>query len=59
MNIKGSKIAGKEYLPVKYNQLINSIGKLLEDARKQVARTINTILVETYWEIGRRVVEYE
>ena len=42
-----------------YDQLVNSIGKLLESARKQVARTINTILVETYWKIGRRIVEYE
>jgi len=42
-----------------YNQLVNSIGDLLESARKQVARTINTILVETYWGIGKRIVEYE
>ena len=45
--------------PVKYTQLVNSIGELLESARKQVARTINTILVETYWKIGKRIVEYE
>ncbi len=45
--------------PVKYTQLVNSIGELLESARKQVARIINTILVETYWKIGKRIVEYE
>ncbi|MGC8943896.1 MAG: PDDEXK nuclease domain-containing protein [Caldisericia bacterium] len=43
----------------KYNQLVNSIGELLESARKKAARTINTILVETYWKIGKRIVEYE
>ena len=42
-----------------YNQLVNSIGELLDSARKQVARTINTILIETYWKIGKRIVEYE
>jgi len=45
--------------PVKYNQLVSSIVELLESARKQVARTINIILVETYWKIGKRIVEYE
>ncbi|HOK40448.1 MAG TPA: PDDEXK nuclease domain-containing protein [bacterium] len=42
-----------------YIYLIDSIGTLLESARKQVARTINNILVQTYWEIGKRIVEYE
>jgi len=42
-----------------YTHLINSIGELLESARRHVARTINTILVKTYWEIGKRIVEYE
>jgi len=42
-----------------YNTLVASIGKLLEDARKNVAKTINTILVETYWKIGKQIVEYE
>jgi len=42
-----------------YGKLIDSIGKLLEDARKGVAKTVNTILVETYWKIGKRIVGYE
>ncbi|MCM8831946.1 MAG: PDDEXK nuclease domain-containing protein [Candidatus Omnitrophica bacterium] len=42
-----------------YIDLVNSIGKFLESARKQVARFVNNILVKTYWEIGRRIVEYE
>ena len=45
--------------PNEYDKLINSIGKLLEDARKNVAKTVNTILVETYWKIGKQIVEYE
>lgn len=42
-----------------YDQLISSISELLESARKETARIINTILVETYWKIGRKIVEYE
>lgn len=42
-----------------YSQLVDSIGELLESARKETIRTINNILVKTYWEIGKRIVEYE
>lgn len=42
-----------------YNSLINSVGILLEEARKKVYSHINQILVRTYWEIGRRIVEFE
>lgn len=42
-----------------YGQLISEIGSLLAEARKTAYRQINHILVKTYWEIGRRIVEYE
>ena len=42
-----------------YQQLINDIGKLLIDARGRVASTTNTILVNTYWQIGQYIVEFE
>ncbi len=42
-----------------YNNLLGSIGALLESARKKVARNINTILVETYWRVGEKVIEFE
>lgn len=28
-------------------------------ARRTVARTVNSILAATYWEIGRRIVEFD
>jgi len=59
MNNKQNKIVVKNSINKDYNQLIDSIGELLKSARKQVARTVNTILVETYWGIGKRIVEYE
>jgi predicted nuclease of restriction endonuclease-like (RecB) superfamily len=42
-----------------YGQLVADISSLLEHARRTAARTINTILTATYWEIGRRIVEHE
>ena len=32
---------------------------LLEEARKGAARTVNSVITLTYWEIGRRIVEHE
>ena len=32
---------------------------IAERARHTAARTVNSILTATYWEIGRRIVEYE
>ena len=39
--------------------MIDSIGYLLEGARNSVVVSINNILVKTYWDIGKKVVEYE
>lgn len=47
-------------LPVQqYNQLIAQIGHLLLAGRQKAAQTVNTILVHTYWEIGKYIVEFE
>jgi hypothetical protein len=42
-----------------YNNLINQIGELLAKGREQAGRAVNTILVQTYWQIGRHIVEFE
>src|SRR5580658_7118776 len=42
-----------------YKQLIEGIGKLLMEGREKAAQEVNTILVQTYWEIGRYIVEFE
>lgn len=42
-----------------YKGLVNSIGALLEQGRKQAYYAVNQILVKTYWEIGQKIVEYE
>ncbi len=42
-----------------YTDLLSGIGSLLEQARRTVARSVNSVLTATYWEIGRRIVEHE
>jgi hypothetical protein len=39
--------------------LIGGIAELLEAARRNAARTVNALMTATYWEIGRRIVEFE
>jgi len=42
-----------------YGGLLTGISDLLEHARRMSARSVNSILTATYWEIGRRIVEFE
>jgi len=42
-----------------YKTLISQIGDLLQQGRKQAAYAVNNILVQTYWQIGKYIVEYE
>lgn len=44
---------------LKNNNFIDDIRALINEARKQVVHTVNTVMVATYWEIGRRIVEEE
>ncbi len=39
--------------------LFSPVGELLQNARQQVLRTINTTMVCTYFEIGRMIVQEE
>lgn len=42
-----------------YRAWSGGIAALLAEARRQSARSVNAILTATYWEIGRRIVEFE
>ena len=42
-----------------YGSLLTGISDLLEHARRMSVRSVNSILTATYWEIGRRIVEYD
>lgn len=41
-----------------YKVFVSEIQQLLETARRQAARSVNAILTATYWEVGRRIIEY-
>lgn len=42
-----------------YGKVHSEIISLLEAARRQAVRSVNALMTATYWEIGRRIVEYE
>lgn len=48
------KTTGKDYI-----LLVERIGSLLADSRYRVAQNVNSILIETYWQVGKYIVEYE
>ncbi|OGW39244.1 MAG: hypothetical protein A2Y97_00920 [Nitrospirae bacterium RBG_13_39_12] len=50
--IKSSKITG-------YETILAEVAELLESARRTSVRVTNTIMTATYWEISRRIVEFE
>jgi predicted nuclease of restriction endonuclease-like (RecB) superfamily len=45
--------------PNNYNDLIVQIGDLVTIGRQKAGRAVNSILVQTYWQIGRHIVEFE
>ena len=42
-----------------YPKLFGNIFSLLEEARRKTVRQINTVMVETYWQVGCLIVEEE
>ena len=42
-----------------YDAILAELVGLLESSRRVAARAVNAVMTATYWEIGRRVVEYE
>jgi hypothetical protein len=42
-----------------YESVISGVVELLDAARRASARAVNSLMTATYWEIGRRIVQYE
>lgn len=42
-----------------YTDIYNNIKKLMDTARTEIAKQVNHILIKTYWETGRIIVEDE
>ena len=51
---RASRSAGRP----EYSAWSGGIAALLAEARRQSARSVNALLTATYWEIGRRIVEF-
>jgi len=49
----------KKPIDTSYLSLVGDIGKLLEQGRAQAIKNVNTILVATYWQVGKSIVEFE
>ena len=45
--------------PGGYGNIQSGIVELLEAARSAAARSVNAVMTASYWEIGRRLVEFE
>ena len=45
--------------PLINSQLVADIRTLLSGARLQLQRSVNTAMVQTYWQLGRLIVEDE
>jgi len=42
-----------------YDAVLTEVVRLVQDARRVAARSVNSVMTATYWEIGRRIVEHE
>ena len=42
-----------------YESIVAELIDLVESARRVSARSINALMTASYWEIGRRIVEFE
>ncbi|MBI3409593.1 MAG: DUF1016 domain-containing protein [Planctomycetes bacterium] len=42
-----------------YDAVFGGVVELLEEARTASARAVNVFITATYWEVGRRIVEYQ
>jgi len=50
-----SKMVKKE----DYKNLLKKVSNIIEEARQKTVRQINIIITQTYWEIGKLIVEEE
>lgn len=54
MTKKRSEIVKNDYI-----DLLKDVTNLLEEGRRGAARSVNTMMVATYWHIGKRIIRHE
>jgi hypothetical protein len=42
-----------------YPGLVAAVGRLITEARRSSARAVNSVMTTTYWEVGRKIVEFD
>lgn len=42
-----------------HNQLLQELRALISDARQRVTRAVDEVQVQTYWQIGKQIVEFD
>jgi hypothetical protein len=62
--MKGNLMSSKQKLKAVKNKstllsLVKQIKSLIEGARDNVARNINKEILQTYWQVGKYIVEFE
>ena len=43
----------------RYSKFVAEVSRLLESSRRMSARAVNTVMTATYWDLGRRIVEFD
>ena len=46
-------------IPIEYQTLLNQISNTFLQGQNRVARAVNSTILETYWQIGQHIVEFE
>jgi predicted nuclease of restriction endonuclease-like (RecB) superfamily len=55
-----NKLQGPKAAPLAgYGGLLADIARVIEDARRLAARSVNAVMTTTYWLVGQRIVEQE
>lgn len=49
----------KPALVTAYDSVLADLVRVIEQARSTAARSVNTVMTATNWEMGRRIVEHE
>ncbi|MBC2708716.1 MAG: DUF1016 domain-containing protein [ANME-2 cluster archaeon] len=43
----------------RFEQLFDRVSSIIEDAKHKIAHTINNTMVQSYWSIGKEIIEEE
>lgn len=59
MNDPRQELATSAAQPEGFSRLLEALRSLIADGRRQVLRAVDAVQVQTYWQVGRHIVEFE